>query len=103
MPRGINGRFAVKERGMEIVTFEQCNVVYAENQPEYLPLPSHKSKDGTVTSCWGMSIKERLKVLWTGRIYLQVLTFNHPLQPLRMGISNPVAKTVTEPQRRGEK
>jgi len=82
---------------MDAVKFPQCNVVYAKNQPEYLLLPSHKAKNGTVTSCWEMSIKERLKVLWTGKIYLQILTFNQPLQPQRMDTSNPVAKTVPEP------
>lgn len=64
---------------MKIIKFKECNVVYAENQPEYLPLPSHKSKDGQVTSCWGLSILERFKVALVGRIYLQALTFNQPL------------------------
>ena len=75
---------------MEIVNFHKCNVIYAENQPEYLPLPAHKAEDGTVTSCWKLSFKERLKVLWHGKVFLQVLTFNKPLQPLRLDTSNPV-------------
>lgn len=75
---------------MKIIKFKECNIVYAENQPEYLPLPSHKSDDGRVTSCWGLSFLERLRVTLTGRIYLQVLTFNNPLQPLKMSVSNPL-------------
>ena len=45
---------------MKIIEFKQQNCVYAETQPEYLPLPSHKTKDGEVTSCWGLTIMERL-------------------------------------------
>ena len=74
---------------MKIIKFKGCNVTYAENQPEYLPLPAHKTIDGTVTSCWGLSFFERLQVALTGRIYLQVLTFNRPLQPVIMSGSQP--------------
>jgi hypothetical protein len=69
---------------MEITDFKECNMVYAKDQPEYLQLPAYKSKKGAVTSCWKMSIKERLKVLFTGRVYLQLLTFNRPIQPQLM-------------------
>jgi len=75
---------------MKIATFPECNVVYAENQPEYLPLPAHKAEDGTVTSCWRLSLLERLKVVITGRLYLQVLTFNQPLQPLLLTVDKPI-------------
>ena len=75
---------------MKIIKFKECNVTYAENQPEYLPLPAHKSDDGRVTSCWGLSFFERLRVALTGRIYLQILTFNKPLQPLKMLTNRPI-------------
>jgi len=80
---------------MKIIKFKECNAVYAENQPQYLPLPSHKTSDGVVTSCWRLSIKERLWVLFSGRIFLQVLTFNNPLQPLKMNVANPVLDNDT--------
>ena len=76
---------------MKIIKFKECNAVYAKNQPEYLPLPSHKTSDGVVTSCWGFSLKERLIVMFTGRVFLQCLTFNNPLQPLKMSVGNPVS------------
>jgi hypothetical protein len=66
---------------MKPVEFPQQNVVFAKDQPEYLPLPAFKTHDGEVTSCWGMTWRERLRVLLTGRIYISNLTFNHPLQP----------------------
>lgn len=59
-------------------------VVYAANQPQYIPLPAHKSKEGIVTTRWTLSLKERLQVLLSGNVYLQVMTFNAPLQPLKM-------------------
>lgn len=74
---------------MTPVKFNEQNVVYAESQPEYLPLPAHKTKDGVVTSCWKMTLKERLKVSITGRIYLSVMTFNKPLQPLLISTNRP--------------
>ncbi len=79
---------------MKVIDFKECNTVYAEDQPEYLPLPAHKSDDGVVTSCWGLNIKERLKVLFSGKIFLQVLTFNKPLQPLKMVTDNPAQKSA---------
>lgn len=64
-------------------------VVYAENQPEYNPLPSIKQSDGCVVTRWSMTWRERLKVLLTGSVYLEVLTFNQPLQPLKMSVDAP--------------
>jgi len=73
---------------MKIIEFKGCNTVYAKEQPEYLNLPSHRKKDGTVISCWGLSFWERFKILRTGKMFLSVLTFNKPLQPLKMSVDN---------------
>ena len=75
---------------MKPLYFNEQNVVYAKNQPEYLPLPSHLDKDGIVTSCWGLSWKERIKALFTGVIYFQQMTFNKPLQPQKPSVENPL-------------
>jgi hypothetical protein len=61
--------------------YNECNVTFAENQPEYLPLPALKTDDGTVVSCWKLSFFERVKVLFTGKIWLALLTFNRGLSP----------------------
>ena len=66
---------------MKIVKFKECNVTFAENQPEYRPLPALKSEDGVVVSCWRLSFWEKMKVLFTGKIWVGLLTFNNPLQP----------------------
>ena len=75
---------------MKILKFKEVNVVYAENQPEYLPLPVFKTKDGEVISCWGLSIFERIKILLLGKVWLSVLTFNKSLQSLLMSVDKPV-------------
>ena len=74
---------------MKPVKFKQCNVIYTENQPEYQPLPAYKNKSdlGEVVSCWEMSFRERLKVLFTGKVYVSLLSFNRPLTPSFLSIS----------------
>jgi len=74
---------------MDPIKFEQCNCVYAEKQAAYLPLPAHKNKDGIVTSCWQLSLKEKLQLLLSGKIFIQTLTFNTPLQPIKVSTSKP--------------
>ena len=78
-----------KRRFMFPVRFKGINVTYAEHQPEYFPLPVYKTEDGTVTSCWRMGFPERLKTLFVGRVYLSMMTFNQPLQPVLMSIDPP--------------
>jgi len=65
------------------------NVIYAKDQPEYLPLPAAKTPDGEVITCWQFSWHERIKLLFTGRLFLTLMTFNQPLQPIRMSVDPP--------------
>ena len=74
---------------MDTIKFPECNATFAENQPEYKSLPALKMEDGEIVTCWKPSIKERLKILFSGKIWLSVLTFNKPLQPLKMSDSKP--------------
>ncbi len=75
---------------MKPIKFKQSNVVYAENQPQYNPLPSHKSEEGIVTACWAMNWEERFRALFAGKIYVQTMTFNEPLQPQLVLGKNPL-------------
>jgi len=68
---------------MKPVKFNGATVTYAENQPEYIPLPAYKSIDGQVLTCWAFSWIERLKILFGGKLYWRQLTFNQPLQPVK--------------------
>jgi hypothetical protein len=77
---------------MRPIDFPEKNCTFAKNQPEYLPLPAYKSPDGEVISCWGLTLKERVKVLFAGKLWLRILTFNNPLQPQRPSIDSPFSK-----------
>jgi hypothetical protein len=72
-----------KNRIMKPIKFKEQNVVYAKNQPEYIPLPAFKnnSEKGEVISCWHLSFMERVRLLFTGRIWLSLCSFNQPLTP----------------------
>ena len=69
---------------MKPIEFKGFNVVYGKDQPEYNPLPAFRDENdlqGTVVTCWRMSWRERIKVLFLGRVYMSQLTFKKPLQP----------------------
>ena len=78
---------------MKPVNFKESNAVAAKDQPPYLPLPMWRNKDdekGTIVCCWKATLKERIKILFTGRIYVSMLTFNKPITPNRIYAENPV-------------
>lgn len=69
---------------MYLTDFPGRNVIFAAHQPEYLPLPAYKVPNdptGRIVCCWKLSWRERLKVLFGGRVWHSVMTFNQPLQP----------------------
>ena len=83
---------------MKAIKFPEHNVIFAKDQSEYLPLPAYayKSAKGRVISCWKMGLQERLKVLFTGKVYLSVLTFNKPLQPQLLMVDKPMMEIEKE-------
>lgn len=75
---------------MRAVKFKEANIEIAKNQEEYHTLhafraPPEADRYGQTITCWTMSWKEWFRFIFTGKIYLNVLTFNEPLQPLNMG------------------
>ena len=66
---------------MKPIKFPEQNCTFAENQPEYLPLPVFKDENGVVISCWKLSFNERIRVLFYGRLWQSMLSFNKPLTP----------------------
>ena len=79
---------------MKPIEFQEQNCVYAKDQPEYLPLPAHKTEDGVVISCWALTLRERFKILFSGKIWWSILTFNNPIHPQRPSIDSPF-KVIT--------
>lgn len=65
----------------------------AKNQPEYKPVPSYVSPSkGTVTMRWHLDWKERFKLLFSGSLWLTVLTRGQSLQPFKPSVDNPAQK-----------
>lgn len=74
---------------MKPIEFKEQNTVYGKGQENYNQLPAHlnTSYQGEVTTCWKLSLKERLKLLFTGRVYLCLITFNKPISPSNMSVN----------------
>jgi len=75
---------------MKPIEFKGFNKILAKDQPQYQPLPVLWEADGRVTSCWKLSLKERLKVLFGGKLWLSQLTFNQKLQPQLPLVDDPI-------------
>ncbi len=71
---------------MEPIRFEGQNEVFAEDQPEYIPLPVYKEDNGQVTSVWKLSDDEREQIASGGFICLRQCTFNQALQPINLWV-----------------
>lgn len=68
---------------MKPIKFKEQNIVFAENQPEYIPLPGYKvvGPKGEFIFCMKLSFTERVHLLFTGKLWCSLLTFNQPLTP----------------------
>jgi hypothetical protein len=75
---------------MKPIKFKGVNVTFAENQSEYKPLPAFMSEAGEVVTCWKFTFWERLKLLFTGKLFMVTGTFNQPLQPVSFDLDNPL-------------
>lgn len=80
--------------------YEDHEVVYARNQPQYLPLPVLPIED-SLLSRWKLSWSERIAVLFGRDLYLYVTTFGQPLQPLLPTFENRAGIAYEEDERGG--
>lgn len=83
---------------MKPIEFKYQNIVFAKDQPEYQPLPALKldSPQGEVIACWKMNWKEKLKVLITGRVWVNLLSFNKPLTPSYITVNRKEVFSIPE-------
>jgi hypothetical protein len=72
------------------ITFIEQTVVWAEDQPPYLPLPAYTDERETI-SCWLLTYRERFRVLWHGRLWLRQMNFGQALQPQAPCVTSPFA------------
>jgi hypothetical protein len=69
---------------------ENKEVVYAKDQPEYLPLRTLVSagRDTKVISRWTLTEEQRKAVAEGADIFLILFTFGQPLQPIQIAVSD---------------
>ena len=81
---------------MKPIEFKEQTTVYAKDQKPYLPLPAfvHNDEWECITSCWGLTLLERVKVLFTGRIYSTLPTWGKPLTPQKLEVNNPCKELI---------
>lgn len=78
---------------MQPIKFNLQNITFAEDQEEYLPLPAfvdYSRLDKPVISCWQLTWKERVQLLFTGKIWMSQLIFEGPLQPQMLHVECPI-------------
>jgi hypothetical protein len=73
-----------------INALEAHEVVYAKDQPEYIPLRTLRGNtpEVPVLSRWTLTPEQRKAVADGADIFLQLLTFGNPLQPIVMAVSD---------------
>jgi hypothetical protein len=62
----------------------------------YLPLHAWRSPEGDVVTRWHLTWRERLRLLFGGTLWLTVLTFNRPLQPVKLDTTCPIPSKIVE-------
>lgn len=71
---------------MKPVEFPDQNIVWGGDG--YLPLHAFVNDERTI-SCWSLTVRERLRLLWSGRLWLHQLNFGAPLQPQKLSLASP--------------
>lgn len=73
------------------IDFPETNCVFAKDQSQYIPLPAHRdeTQESVVTSCWLLTWKEALRLLLTGRLWIQQMTYRSSLQPILPSAEKP--------------
>ena len=77
---------------MKAVEFKEVNLRIAENQPEYETLPVHVDMENyqhKATMCFELDENELEQVGETHQIWLKVLTFGRPFQPIEPSLMKP--------------
>lgn len=74
---------------MKAIDFKEKNIDIAKDQPQYLTLPAFRndSKEGEVIFCMKLNFFERIKMLFTGRLWCCLFTFGGKLQPSNFSVN----------------
>jgi hypothetical protein len=80
---------------MTPIEFPEQTIVWAKNQPPYLPLPAYTDETQTITQ-WKLTWRERLTLLLRGRLWLSQLNFGGALQPQKPSVNSPFAPATED-------
>ena len=78
---------------MKPIEFPEQTMVWAKDQPPYLPLPAYNDDRETI-SLWALTWRERIRALFTGRLWLRQLNLGNPIQPQAPSLQSPFAPTT---------
>ena len=70
--------------------------VFGADQPEYQPLPALVVGSDSLLTRWHLTWRERLRILWTGDLYLWLMPFGRPLQPVLPTVDRPACSPLPE-------
>ena len=76
---------------------EGTSLVYGADQPEYLPLPAWR-RDHRVITRWRLSWRERIAAVLGRSLYMEVMTFGQPIQPILPTFSEAVVLYDADPE-----
>lgn len=76
---------------MKAIPFPEQNTIVAKDQPEYQPLPAKISghPDVMMAVCYKLTFRERIKLFFTGKLWLETLTFHRGVTPIRPSVNEP--------------
>ena len=71
---------------MKPTKFKHQNIVFGKGQKEYQQLPALKidTPEGNVITCWKLTFWDRIRVLFLGRVWLNLMSFNNVVTPSYM-------------------
>lgn len=74
---------------MKAIKFPEQTHILAENQEEYKQLPVHVTDDSDrqMISCHKLNWRERIKILFTGKLWHSQLTFGSKFSPTFMTVN----------------
>ena len=74
---------------MKAIKFDECNIEFAKDQPQYQPLTGYKDEEGRTLFCFELDDEEMEQAKESLQIFITVLTFLHPLQPIHISTEKP--------------
>jgi hypothetical protein len=77
---------------MTPIEFPEQNTVWAAKQEGFNPLPAYSNERETI-SCWRLTFRERIRLLFGGVIWLRQQNFQQKLQGQLLQIETPFIKT----------